>query len=426
MIEKYKKTKNENISEDFESLLIKEEAAIRKHFALNNKLKLENDTLKEKVRVFEEEQQKFEEKINKLKEDYENKIKDINKEIINLNIIKNEMQKTEKELLKKIENKQKEIYKLEMELNNLKNRNLKIKEESKENKILTVNNFQKNNSMDFGVKFRINYSDFDLLHKNAKADNSMIQPNSARNINSMKNIFDIKKISNTFRERNKFFNIMNYSYKSKNSYIKNENSIFNSFVVNNKNYNNQSVNDTSSGIRKIKNKFKLVDNNQSNMFNVTQYEKGENVIKKIKKNKILLLQRNDNNNKIKRNFSAVNKKDKNERYFVLFKKSNDNDIPNSQENNDNINLMNLTPIKNSMPNINDKKKVFKKINKFRLSSINKDENKNDLSFKNEDKKNQIFPKKILDDKNIQREKNTGNIMIDKYKGISINYNIPTN
>ena len=280
--------------------------------------------------------------------------------------------------------------------------------------------------MDFGFKFRINNSDFDLLHKNAKVDNSMIQPNSARNINSMKNIFDIKKISNTFRERNKFFNIMNYSYKSKNSYIKNENSIFNSFVVNNKNYNNQSVNDTSSGIRKIKNKFKLVDNNQSNMFNVTQYEKGENVIKKIKKNKILLLQRNDNNNKIKRNFSAVNKKDKNERYFVLFKKSNDNDIPNSQENNDNINLMNLTPIKNSMPNINDKKKVFKKINKFRLSSINKDENKNDLSFKKEDKKNQIFPKKILDDKNIQREKNTGNIMIDKYKGISINYNIPTN
>lgn len=426
MIEKYKKTKNENISEDFESLLIKEEAAIRKHFALNNKLKLENDTLKEKVRVFEEEQQKFEEKINKLKEDYENKIKDINKEIINLNIIKNEMQKTEKELLKKIENKQKEIYKLEMELNNLKNRNLKIKEETKENKKLTVNNFQKNNSMDFGFKFRINNSDFDLLHKNAKVDNSMIQPNSARNINSMKNIFDIKKISNTFRERNKFFNIMNYSYKSKNSYIKNENSIFNSFVGNNKNYNNQSVNDTSSGIRKIKNKFKLVDNNQSNMFNVTQYEKGENVIKKIKKNKILLLQRNDNNNKIKRNFSAVNKKDKNERYFVLFKKSNDNDIPNSQENNDNINLMNLTPIKNSMPNINGKKKVFKKINKFRLSSINKDENKNDLSFKNEDKKNQIFPKKILDDKNIQREKNTGNIMIDKYKGISINYNIPTN
>ena len=87
-MEKHKKTKNANIPEDFESLLIKEEANIRKYISLNNKLKLENNILKEDIKKFEKDKEAFEEKINKIKEEYENKIKEINNEIQNLNIIK--------------------------------------------------------------------------------------------------------------------------------------------------------------------------------------------------------------------------------------------------------------------------------------------------------------------------------------------------
>ena len=99
-MEKYKKTKNENICEDFESLLIKEESSIRKYIALNNKLKLENESLKEKIRKFEENNNNFEKKIDKIKEEYENNIKQLKKDIDNLNIIRNELEKNEKKYIK--------------------------------------------------------------------------------------------------------------------------------------------------------------------------------------------------------------------------------------------------------------------------------------------------------------------------------------
>ena len=39
---KYKKDKNINKAEDYETLLIKEEASLRQHIALENKLKITN------------------------------------------------------------------------------------------------------------------------------------------------------------------------------------------------------------------------------------------------------------------------------------------------------------------------------------------------------------------------------------------------
>lgn len=50
---KKEKDNNENISEDYESLLIKEEAAIRQHIALENKLKLEYEIMSEKINSLE-------------------------------------------------------------------------------------------------------------------------------------------------------------------------------------------------------------------------------------------------------------------------------------------------------------------------------------------------------------------------------------
>ena len=110
----------------------------------------------------------------------------------------------------------------------------------------------------------------------------------------------------------------------------------------------------------------------------------------------------------------------------MFQNLNNNNLNNEQIK-DNIYLKNEAQKektdKNSTTNIN-KKKELKIINKFRISSINKDENKNNLSYKKEDENNSIFPKKILENKILGRVQNKR--IIDKYKGISINYNIPTN
>ena len=139
MIEKYQRTKNANIPEDFESLLIKEEKSIRKYIAVNNRLTLENNNLRDQIRLFKEDKQKFKEQINKTKEEYENKIKEMIKEISNLNIIKTELENAEKKYLKKLEIKQKEIYKLKIKLNNLIKISLINKEANKDDKILEKN-----------------------------------------------------------------------------------------------------------------------------------------------------------------------------------------------------------------------------------------------------------------------------------------------
>ena len=425
MIEKYKRTKNANIPEDFEGLLIKEEARNRLHIALNNKLKLKNDSLKLKIKIFEEDKQKFEEKINKLKEEYENKINEMNKEIENLNIIKNDLENKEKKYIKKLELKNKENYKLQMKLNNLLKKGFKNNEKDNNQK-LSEKKFKKNNSMDFGTKFRIKYSDYDLFQKNTKINNSMLMmhPYSARNLDNIYNKIDYKKLSNIFPEKNNLFNDINKTSKSNTSLIKNKNSIFNIFLGKDKNYKSQSVNGGAlSVIRKIRKNLRFIDNTKYNSINNIQLEKEEI---KNRENKILLFPRN-NNNKMIRTFSAINKSEKNESFYDLFKNPtyNDDILKNTKQVNISANLINQIPNKNEnqFSDINKKKKEFKLINKFRISSINKDGIK---SNKEENNKQNIIQKKIFENKIIQREQNISNVTEDKYKGISINYNIPTN
>ena len=156
IMEKHKKTKNANISEDFESLLIREEAVIRSHIALSNKIKLENDTYKVKIDTYEEEQKKFDEKIKKIKEEYENKINDLNKEIENLNKIKNELEKNAKINMEKLELKEKEINNLKFEINNLMKTEIKSNKEIKTIDALKEKQLIKNNSSNIGIKFKIN------------------------------------------------------------------------------------------------------------------------------------------------------------------------------------------------------------------------------------------------------------------------------
>ena len=120
---KYKKEKNGNIHEDYEALLIKEEASLRQHIALENKLKLDYETLTEKINNLEVENNKLKNQIKEQKEKYENKIEEINKEMVNITNMKNDIQKNERKLRKKLDIKEKEIFKLQSKLNSLNNNN---------------------------------------------------------------------------------------------------------------------------------------------------------------------------------------------------------------------------------------------------------------------------------------------------------------
>ena len=191
-----------------------------------------------------------------------------------------------------------------------------------------------------------------------------------------------------------------------------------------KTYKSQSVNGGAlSVIRKIRKNFRFIDNAKYNSINDIKLEKEEI---KNRENKILLFPRN-NNNKMIRTFSAINKSEKNESFYDLFKNPtyNDDILKNTKQVNISANLINQIPNKNEnqFSDINKKKKEFKLINKFRISSINKD---GINSNKEENNKQNIIQKKIFENKIIQREQNISNVTEDKYKGISINYNIPTN
>ena len=84
ILKKHKKVKNTNIPEDYEALLIKEEASLRQHIALENKLKLDYEILTEKINTLDTENNILKNKIQEQKERYENKIQELNKEIINI------------------------------------------------------------------------------------------------------------------------------------------------------------------------------------------------------------------------------------------------------------------------------------------------------------------------------------------------------
>ena len=113
ILSKYKKGKNVNIPEDYEALLVKEEASLRQHIALENKLKLDYETLTERINSLETENDILKKQINEQKDKYEKKIEEINKEILKLNNMKNDIQKNERKLRKKLDLKEKEIFKLQ-------------------------------------------------------------------------------------------------------------------------------------------------------------------------------------------------------------------------------------------------------------------------------------------------------------------------
>ena len=419
IMEKHKKTKNANIPEDYESLLIKEEATIRKHISIVNKLRLENQTLKEDIKTLKKDKKDFDDKINKIKKEYENKIKEMNNKIEKLLILKDEIEKSEKKYKKKFEFNQDEIHNLKIKLNNLLMKDLKNNEINKSIPTIIEKKIKKSNSMKLDVKFKINNSEFESLHKNSKLNNSNIHPNSSRNIYKVNYILQLNKISKGFPEQN---NIFNKGSKTNSNLVNNKNNVFNGLIEYNQ---KQIINDSDTSIfKKIKQNFNFMNNSKNLSINDIKSEKVVDIIKlnNVKENKILLLPRNSNN-KIKRTFSSINKMDENDNYEEFIKKNNNNKsyLMNDSHEFHKINLIYQTPQKpsnkNTNSNINDGKNDIKKINKFRISSINKYAlNKEEMSFRIDMKQKQFLPNKIIDNKNLSNTKN------DLYTNNSINNN----
>ena len=53
LIDEYKSNKNENAASDYESLLQKEESAIRQHISYEHQIKIEYEKLLEKIEIYE-------------------------------------------------------------------------------------------------------------------------------------------------------------------------------------------------------------------------------------------------------------------------------------------------------------------------------------------------------------------------------------
>jgi hypothetical protein len=53
MIDDYKSKKNENAANDYETLLQKEEAAIRQHISYEHQIKIEYEKIMEKIEILE-------------------------------------------------------------------------------------------------------------------------------------------------------------------------------------------------------------------------------------------------------------------------------------------------------------------------------------------------------------------------------------
>ena len=336
ILSKYKKGKNANVPEDYEALLVKEEASLRQHIALENKLKLDYETLTERINNLETENNILKKQIKEQKDKYEKKIEEINKEIINLNNMKNDIQKNERKLRKKLDIKEKEIFKLQSKLNSINNNN---NNGEYSNSIKNVKNINSNSSF-FGkddtlkeykkipnnenISNNINPNEDDSKNKmkNEEIINNEMIPKKGRNLNNNK-FATIN--SNSMHHLNKCNSMSKINYKHN---ISEKDNLFNEFIS--RNLDNDTIN-ANHNRNNIFNSILPYNNYNSNKHR----EKGENlsIIKKAK-NDIKTNDKPDNN--------------------ILINNNNDhksntlNHSSNIKDNNENIILENL----NNMNNMN--------------------------------------------------------------------------
>ena len=359
IIAKNKKDKNENMAEDYESLLVKEEASIRQHIALENKLKLEYEILNERINSLETENNILKIKIKKQKETYENKIEEINKQITDLNNMKNDIQKNERKLRKKLDLKEKEIFQLQSKLNSLNNynninyinngahsnsgninilkkinklntninSNLSFYERgdcSKEIKIIQNNDIISNNNISIDKINNIeNINNEIIMNIGRNKHFSSLSSNSVHHLNKCNSISKINNISNILSEKESLLND-NIDKNNMINYNNNKgNNILNSVIQYKSNYNNYYMNkENISDIKNIRNNVKSKEKSNNNIIN----NDFKNSINNINNNKIdndnIIIEKINKNNNINNSIDVI----KVEQTGNNYTKINDNKI----------------------------------------------------------------------------------------------------
>jgi len=297
---KYKKSKNADIPEDYESLLIKEEASLRQHIALENKLKLDYEIMTEKINSLETENNLLKNKIKEQKKIYESKIEEINKQLIDITNLKNDIQKNERKLRKKLDLKEKEIFQLQSKLNALNynpgaySNNIKIMKNVNYNtsfygkedtfkdfkKIKHNENISNNNISIINDIKKVNNNN----NNNKEIENNELTSNRGRNnyttslnsnsVNHLNKYNSISKINNipNFFEQDYLLENNNIDNETINSNYNKSNNIFNSIFQYN---NNCNKGDNLSNIQKIK---------KDNILNENPNNKNNNIINEYKSN----------------------------------------------------------------------------------------------------------------------------------------------
>ena len=372
ILSKYKKGKSVNTPEDFEGLLRKEEASLRQHIALENKLKLDYETLHEKINSLEAENSILKKQINEQKENYEKKIEEINKENINLTNMKNDIQKNERKLRKKLDIKEKEIYQLQSKLNSINsnannngeysNNSSNHNHNSNNNTVKIVKNVTSNtpfyskknvdnlNNINYELiskkgrnnnKFSTINANSNSMHRLNKC-NSMSKINYKNNISEKENIFNDININQNNLENNTIYAEMNKNNSMLNNinnisaYNKGENISIIKKIKNDIKPNNANANDKSNNIKIINEKnqnknnlnhssINIKENNERNIIGnildvnantnnsidtIKIEQKSGNNYVKIKENKLLIINQKQPN-RLKRTFSAINSQEKN-------------------------------------------------------------------------------------------------------------------
>jgi hypothetical protein len=362
---KYKKEKNANISEDYESLLIKEEASLRQHIALENKFKLDYEILNEKINSLETENNLLKNRNKEQMIFYESKIEELNKQIIDITNLKSDIQNNERKLRKKLDLKEKEIFQLQTKLNSLNYNNgansnnvkimkhinynssfcgkdntfkeykkIKKKEKFSNNNISIVKNNRESENNEKTTKRGRNKNVTSLNSNSSSVHHNINKYNSISKINNVPNFFeqDYNAIENNYPDNETIIATYNKNYIFNNLFpfngnANNEENISNIQKNNNKdnieneNQNNNNKNSLISNYKdntlnysannnKKEDKNTNINKGNPNIININnsidliRCEQKSNNYRKINENKLLLFAQNKSN-KLKRTFSAI-------------------------------------------------------------------------------------------------------------------------
>lgn len=299
----YNEEKNENFSEDYESLLRKEERNIRKHIAIENQLKIHCKNLNDKFEEYEKDNliliEKyvrkffilFQENIKKKAEEkYIKEINHLNNIIKNFEIQVFKLTQSENKLKNELEKKEKKIRNLEYELktyqpnnffsvNYYSRNNINNIQYNKINNNIKINDYKISNSLNDKKldKYHSDNSSLSISKSISKKDkkNKSLNPLSERNIiQDKKKEYKkgINKKINKITKNKNFKSNINKSihYKSLSNFIPKDKSIEYDMSLRYKNIEDfsQNINDVSiriikGDINKYKTPNKSVNSNKS-------------------------------------------------------------------------------------------------------------------------------------------------------------------